>query len=136
MAKLNGQALAREGFDGENNTIQICKRCHHCLKYRRQRPHVSLANDFVFGDMPPELADLTWAEQRLISLYRVTIHVLYFRNEDLPGQRDSPQAPKKTKTHSSCVPQDTIGTNQLLPPPPTSLPEIMQVSFFSALVAP
>ena len=73
--------------------------------------------------MPQELADLTWAEQPLISLYRVTIHVLYFRNEDLPGQRDSQQAPKKTKTHSFCVPQDTIGTNQLLPPPPTALPE-------------
>ena len=67
MEKLNGQALAREGLDCENNTIQICKRCYHCLKFRRQRPHVSLANDLVFGDLPQELADLTWAEQRLIS---------------------------------------------------------------------
>ena len=114
MEKLNGQALAREGLDYENNTIQICKRCYHCLKFRRQHPLVSLANDFVFGDLPQELADLTWAEHRLISLYRVTIHVLYFRNEDLPGQRDSQGAPKKAKTHPFCVPQDTIGTNHLL----------------------
>ena len=44
------------------------------------------------------MADLTWAEQRLISLYRVTIHVLYFRNEDLPGQRDSQQARRNQNT--------------------------------------
>ena len=88
---------------------------------------MSLANDLVFGELPKELADLTWAEQRLIALHRVTIHILYFRNQDLPGDRDSHMAPKKAKAHAFCVPQDTIGTNELLPPAPTALPEIMQV---------
>ena len=122
---LRGLALCRDGFNTLNRTISVCIRCYQSLQFRRQRPLISLANDLVFGDIPEELTGLSWAEERLIALYRVHVHILRFSSQH--PQSESQSEIPKLKAHSFCVPQDSIAINELLPPHPNKLAKYIQV---------
>ena len=124
-------ALCREGVDEKSESINICKRCFHCIKTIRKTPRLAVANNLDFGAIPPELQDLTWAEERVISLYRICVHVLNLRGHESPSQRSEESIlhqQLKVKGHAFCVSQDIPSLNGVLPLHPKDLPQILQVS--------
>jgi hypothetical protein len=102
-----------------------------------------LANGLEIGEVPPVLSTLTWAEQRLIALYRVTVDLVYFANEDEPGNMErntyhhqprvfTKDKSGKVKGRCFCVPQDALGVNAVLPPDPLTLKNTFRVIFLGA----
>ena len=129
-------ALCREGVDEKSESINICKRCFHCIKTIRKTPRLAVANNLDFGAIPPELQDLTWAEERVISLYRICVHVLNLRGHESPSQRSEESIlhqQLKVKGHAFCVSQDIPSLNGVLPLHPKDLPQILQVSLSAAI---
>lgn len=138
LSELKDLALDDEGIDNARCAITMCKTCFTSLKYRRI-PRLALKNNLEVGRLPPELACLTWAEERLISIYNIHIHMLHFYDEDRPGHKrvlESEHKQPHFRGAAYCVPQDIIGVNKLLPPPPSDLPKIFQVCIiFCVLVS-
>jgi hypothetical protein len=142
LEALNGLALDVAGLNQRASTITICSTCSNALAHRR-RPHLALANGLEIGSVPPELANLTWAEQRLIALYRVTIDLVYFYNDDRPGDMERktfhslPRVLGKDsagnwKGRCFCMPQDSFSVNDVLPPDPEELTSTFRVIFLGA----
>lgn len=129
LKALHNLALDDDGIDFEKGTITFCGTCLSSLQ-RHRIPELSLMNNMEVGRVPKCLQELTWAEQRLIAIYRIHIHMLHFRCSDVPGDRRTLRA-GQTQPHfkgaAICVPQDTLTVQSMLPPSPTELPEIFQV---------
>ena len=130
MACLRGLAIDDVGLDRESKSINFCSSCLAALRNRRL-PALAVANGLQFGRLPSELQGLTWAEQRLIAIYRVTVDLIDFRNENIPGdmkiQTGGYDHQPRFKGNCCCVPQDTIAVNKYLPPGPEQLVEDFQV---------
>lgn len=128
MAALRGIALDDVGICRNNHTVNICRTCLAQLQKRRL-PSLSIANGLQFGRLPPELRALTWAEQRLIAVYNVHLHLIHFRNEEVPGsQNPKPGAPQPHfKGNAFTVAQDTVSVQRFLPPSPNQLADFFQV---------
>ena len=125
-----GMALCNKGVDSDASAINICKRCYHSLNTSRRTPHLAVANNMDFGMVPPELLDLNWAEERVISLFRISIHVLNLRGHESPSHRDDESIlhqQMKVKGHSFCVSQDVPSVSRALPVHPDELPDVIQV---------
>ena len=126
--------LCAQGVNHKNQTINMCKRCYNTVKAFRRTPHLAVANNLDFGSVPPELQDLSWAEQRLIALYRLSVHVLNLRSHESPSERSDDSIlhqQMKLKGHSFCVSQDIPSVHKALPLHPDELPEIIQVGIGS-----
>ena len=118
------------GIHSDRELINICIECMKDLEKKRV-PHLELKNGLEVGRVPPELEDLTWAEQRLIAIYRVHIDIMHFSGHDTPRKKDgldSQQQQPKLKGSVYCVPQDVLLLNTLLPPSHKQLPAMFQVS--------
>jgi hypothetical protein len=63
---FDGMLLYPGGVHG--NAIDICNECFPSLQKNR-RPKFSLANDMWIGEIPPELATLSFPERILIAMY-------------------------------------------------------------------
>lgn len=129
LKPLHNLALDSEGIDFDKATLNVCSTCQSALE-RRTIPELSLKNNLEVGPVPECLSQLTWAEQRLIAIYRIHIHMVHFRNDDVPGQKDVLSI-QHTQPHfrgaAICVPQDILAVQALLPPPPSELPKYFQV---------
>jgi len=126
---FSGLALYADGVDSKTNEINICKRCYTSLKNHRT-PHLAVANNLDFGTIPFELLDMNWAEERVISLYRISVHVLNLRGTESPSHRDKDSLlhqQMKLKGHAFSVSQDAASVYNVLPVHPDELPDIIQV---------
>jgi hypothetical protein len=65
----HGMVLDAAGLSADGKTFTICTTCCKCLS-KGDLPALAIANDNWLGDVPPELSELTVAEQLLISPYR------------------------------------------------------------------
>jgi len=127
---FTGMALCDKGVNSDAGTINVCKRCYHSLNKLRRTPHLAISNNLDFGEIPPELLDLSWAEERVISLLRICLHVLNLRGHESPSHRDDTSIlhqQMKLTGHSFCVVQDTHSVNKAIPLHPDELPDIIQV---------
>lgn len=126
---LKNLALDDDGLNLEHGHISFCSSCLSTME-RRRIPQLSLKNGLEFGRVPRVLRELTWAEQRLIAIYNVHLHMVHFRNHHTPGDKmelDSKHHQPHFKGTAFCVPQDTVSVLSVLPPPPSTLPDIIQV---------
>lgn len=129
MSELEGLAIDDLGLDKDNGLVSFCTTCENSLR-RRRIPRLSLKNGHEVGRVPECLRVLTWAEQRLVALYNIHIHLIHFRNQDVPGEKrlsGSEQKQPHCKSGAVCVPQDTLGVNRLLPPPMKDCSKMFQV---------
>lgn len=130
LAMLEGLALDDDGLNTTARTINVCDTCLGALN-SRTIPKLSLKNGLEIGRVPDCLRGLTWAEQRLISVYNVHLHMVHFRNEDVPGEKytlyDGQRQPH-FKGSAFCVPQDVISVRNILPPASADIVDIIQVS--------
>ena len=130
MAAFNDVALDDAGVNRDSGSINICCRCLDRLQHK-QTPRLALANGLEVGRLPPELRDLTWAEQRVISVYNAHVYLLYFNNEHIPGAQTEEQFSRFRQPHFKgnvfCVPQDSISVQKFLPCPPEQLKSMFQV---------
>jgi len=134
MAALHGLALDDAGINREHCTINICHTCLSQLQKRRL-PSLAVANGMEFGRLPPELQDLSWAEQRLLAVYNVHLYLVHFHNDEIPGSQNPkhgrPQA--HFRGNVFVVPQDNVSVHHFLPPSPSQLPNMFQVQISSVL---
>ena len=98
--------------------LQICSSCYCHLNRGNTPPH-SLANFRWTGPVPPELIGLTWIEERLISRAHMVGMVLRLQPRGV--------AYGGLKGHLVLLPQDTTALVNILPIPPSSLPDTIRV---------
>jgi len=81
---FDGLALETR-FGAINETtaeFQLCVCCHESLcRHGDRPPRLALANFLSRGTVPLELSELTWAERRLIALYRPSIYILTLQKD-------------------------------------------------------
>jgi len=88
-------------IDQDLSTLQMCSTCEGSLgKESDKPPRCSLANSLSRGDLPPQLADLTWTERRLIALFRASIYILTIQGEMKFGLKPT------DKVRSTLAPDD------------------------------
>ena len=130
LAELEGLALDDCGLQRDQGAINFCSVCLAALS-RRRVPPLALKNGLEVGPVPKVLQDLTWAEQRLIAIYNIHLHMVHFRNEEVPGAKqtlDGEQKQPHFRGAAFCVPQDVLSVNKLLPMPPDELTQHLQVT--------
>ena len=103
------------------DSISICTKCHGAL-LRNIRPPEALANYRWIGPRPPELSDLTWAEEALIA--RCHMFGRIFR---LEARRGGEPKYSSLKGHVVLVPQNTMRLLDILPISPNCLNDIAHV---------
>ena len=123
-AELKDLAMNIKGIDFDSHTINICLRCYGYFTKSRLPP-CAMANNFLFGDVPDVLKGLTWVEQRLVAMYRVSSHIVNLRGRDRIDARTRTTI-LKLKGHIVCLPQDTPHLQRLLPPPVAEINAMIQ----------
>jgi hypothetical protein len=100
-------------------SLLICHTCQRNLK-SDTRPRESLANYRWIGAVPHQLQDLTWIEELLIARAHLTGHIVRLQNRNTTSFFG-------LKGHVILLPQDTTELLDILPLPPSSLPDIVRV---------
>ena len=79
---LTGLAIAPDGVDALHLRMNICRHCDRRLRVHRM-PAMGLANKLLVGRIPEQLKGLTWAEERVIALLRVSsMSIVHLRGSD------------------------------------------------------
>jgi hypothetical protein len=99
--------------------LLICRTCMTHLEHERP-PRDSLANYRWIGAVPPELQDITWIEELLIARAHLTGQIVRLQNRNASSHFS-------LKGHVILLPQDTTELLDILPRPPSSLPDIIRV---------
>ena len=106
--------------------MYLCASCHKCLRVG-QLPPEALANHRWFGPQPPELQDLSWIDSIIIARGHLSGSIVRLQKS---GGADS--AYFGIKGHAVIVPQDTTQLLDILPLPPSSLPDHVRVVWTGA----
>src|SRR5579859_5397854 len=98
------------------SSICIYQSCQKILK-NNVRPPELLANFRWIGPVPPELQGLTWIEELLIARAHLNSIIVHLQNQNLHFS---------LKGHAILLPQDTTQLLDILPLPPSALPDIVR----------
>lgn len=100
------------------NVAHICKQCRTSLKKNKRLPRLAMANGLWLGQVPLELADLTFVEKLLVARYRHNVCVVTVNC----GAR---------KMHANAVvfSQPVARFSAALPPTKAELGDILAVTF-------
>jgi len=105
---LDGLALELEGgaIDVTEGTIAMCTTCTTSLRTSKKNkpPSRSLANQLRVGPKPKELQGLTWAETKLLALFRPIMHVVCLQGASKvqPDSTLNSGSMRQTKLHGNC----------------------------------
>ena len=119
------------GIDSANGRVTLCNLCDNSLQVE-SLPKNALANDLWFGDIPDELKDLTWAEQKVIALKRVAIHIVNLRGSDYVSKRTRSRVLKLGKCNMVCLPHKATQIATVLPLPSDDMSTMIKVIFVNA----
>jgi len=108
-----------QGPPGDIGSLLICRLCYRSLENGVQPPE-SLANYRWIGAVPPELQGLTWIEELLIARSHLTGHIICHQNRNATSYFS-------LKGHVILLPQAPTKLLDVLPLPPSSLPDIVHV---------
>src|SRR6266571_3773367 len=105
-----GIVIDHRGIDDE--TISFCKDCYSHIR-KSKTPPLSLANNLLLGDVPPELQALTVVEESMIARCRAKICII-----QLKAQENSvlPNAQRALHGHIIIYPQKPDNLLHVLPP--------------------
>ena len=103
----------------ETPSLSICRSCQTSLQ-GGVRPPFSVANYRWTGPVPPELQGLTWIEELLIARAHLTGRIVRLQNRNANSFFS-------LKGHVILLPQDTTELLNILPIPPSSLPDLVRV---------
>jgi hypothetical protein len=105
----------------DGTLLSICHTCQKSLKSNKL-PIQSLANYRWIGPVPPQLQDLTWMEELLVARAHLTGRIVRLQNRNTTTHWS-------LKGHVILLPQDTTKLLNILPLPPSSLPDIVRVAW-------
>ena len=108
-----------QGPPGDINSLLICRSCQRSLE-NGVRPPESLANYRWIGAVPPQLQGLTWIEELLIARSHLTGRIVRLQNRNATSYFS-------LKGHVILLPQAPTKLLDILPLPPSSLPDIVRV---------
>jgi hypothetical protein len=120
---LQGDAV--EMLEDGGASITLCVLCKAELD-RGRLPKDALANRRWVGKVPKELEGLTWLEERLVARAHASGGILRL-------QRGSRDAYMGIKGHMVVCPQDTRELLDILPLPPSRLPDYIRVVWTGAI---
>jgi hypothetical protein len=101
--------------DVEEVCLQICKHCSHSLA-RNKLPQFALANQMFLGNCPPELQDLTFIEESIISLCRAKLCLIQLRADEANDDIVPPNTQRGLRGHVIVYPQSPQSVAKKLPP--------------------
>jgi len=130
MQQLSECLLEPLGMDLHHSTLNMCTTCLTDLS-NDTLPKLAIANGFFLDEIPGVLLDLTWAEKKVISLWRPSLHVLHLNGQDRVSKR-SRSTVLKIRGHCISLPQKAASILSVLPPPASDLPEMIKAIFVSA----
>jgi hypothetical protein len=107
--------------------MYLCASCHKCLWLGELLPE-ALANRRWLGPQPPELQDLSWIESIVITRGHMAASIVRLQKS---GGMNS--AYFGIKGHAIIVPQDTTQLLDILPLPPSTLPDHVHVVWTGAV---
>jgi len=107
------------GITSDQLHLHICKLCHPSIQ-RNRLPANALANFRWIGPVPEELKGLTWIEELLIARGHLVGKVMRLQKRNISSYFG-------IKGHVILLPQETIRLLDLLPMPPSSLPDVARV---------
>jgi hypothetical protein len=106
-------------IDAQNKEVcvQLCKCCLHSLA-REKMPQFALANHMFLGKCPPELENLTFIEESIISLCRAKLYLIQMRTDDSDTNDDvmPPNMQRGLRGHVIVYPQSPEMVAKKLPP--------------------
>ena len=100
-------------------SLLICRSCRRSLE-NGVRPPESLANYRWIGAVPPQLQGLTWIEELLIARSHLAGRIVRLQNRNATSYFS-------LKGHVILLPQAPTKLLDILPLPPSSLPDIVRV---------
>jgi len=100
-------------------SLLVCRSCQRSLA-NGVRPPESLANYRWIGAVPPQLQGLTWIEELLIARSHLAGHIVRLQNRNATSYFG-------LKGHVILLPQAPTKLLDILPLPPSSLPDIVRV---------
>jgi hypothetical protein len=103
----------------DETSLSVCLSCQRSLQSGCLPPE-SLANYRWIGPVPPRLQDLTWIEELLIARAHLTGRIVRLQNRNSASHFS-------LKGHVILLPQDTTKLLNILPLPPSNLPDIVRV---------
>ena len=115
MVDSNG--ILRSQGNSQDCLFTLCKLCHYKLVHQ-QLPPQALANYRWIEDLPEELKELTWLEEKLLTRRHLIESIV--RLQDRHGYME-------LKGHMILVPQNTTELVNILPRLASSLPDMIRV---------
>jgi hypothetical protein len=101
--------------DDEQTCVQLCKRCSRSLA-RNKLPQFALANRMFLGNCPPELKDLTFIEESIISLCRAKLYLIQMRTDEGNDDIMPSNMQRGLRGHVIIFPQSPQTVAKKLPP--------------------
>ena len=108
---MEGILLDQRGVENNENLF-LCKDCYISIK-KNETPPLSLANDLLLGDVPPELQDLTPIEESMIARCRAKLCVIQLKAEE---SVILPNTQRGLRGHIIIYPQKPESLTRVLPP--------------------
>ena len=106
-----GLLLDKRGV--EKDTLSFCTDCSAYVQ-KGKTPPLSLANNLLLGDIPPELQDLTVVEESVIARCRAKVCIIQLRAED--SDITLPNTQRGMRGHIVIFPQKPDALLHILPP--------------------
>src|SRR5271155_4460567 len=108
-----------QGPPGNVTSLLICRSCQRSLE-NGVRPPESLANYRWIGAVPPQLQGLTWIEELLIARSHLAGRIVRLQNRNATSYFS-------LKGHVILLPQAPMKLLDILPLPPSALPDVVRV---------
>jgi hypothetical protein len=112
--------------DARNLSLRVCTACVSALESQKI-PKFSLSNNLFRGSLPPDLRDITWIEEKVCALHRVTADVARLQNAEVDEK-----LPYRLVGNTCAYPANVPSTARVLPRIPADINENLTVVFVGA----
>ncbi|KIM20804.1 hypothetical protein M408DRAFT_81490, partial [Serendipita vermifera MAFF 305830] len=103
--------------------LDLCSECYSPLS-RRKLPKFSLCNNLFRGELPNDLQDITWIEEKVCALHRVTADVARLHNAE-----QNEALPYRLVGNTCSHPVNVPSTARVLPRVPADISGNLSVVF-------
>ncbi|KAG2048434.1 hypothetical protein BDR06DRAFT_829248, partial [Suillus hirtellus] len=103
-------------------SLMMCPPCHTALSHSKL-PALALANRLYRGSLPSQFCDLTWIEEKVCTIYSITVYVTrLFQSSD-------PSQPKGFHGNTCAHDMNIMSTASVLPRAPADINGFLSVVF-------
>ena len=122
----DGHILCKNGLKYQKLTntalLKLCNDCYSSLSQDKM-PQFTLANNLYRGNLPEEFLDITWIEEMVCAIFRITAHVTWLYESTDPKQ------PFIYHGNSCAHEVNVVSTASVLPRTPGDINSVLTIVF-------